>query len=341
MDKIASIIRSDAESIISRVDLSPLAGKFVVVTGATGLIGTYVLACLDTFGKCKTVVRVASKEPPMDHPSQHFCKKWIWIARDLSQPANLCCFPDYIFYGAGYGQPAKFTADPLTTLGINTTGLASTLTTLQDGGRAIYMSSSEIYSGCNHPPFHEGDIGTTTPQHPRGCYIEAKRAGEAILAAFKKEKPRSHFVSARVALAYGPGTKKDDGRALNQFVKQAIVERKIALMDSGQVLRTYCYVSDTVEMLLKAWLYGRFDVYNVAGKSKTTIANLARKIGEHAGGIEVAIPPSNSSGWGDAPDTVSIDTRLIEGEFPKSSWVDLDEGLKRTIEWQRILYGMV
>ena len=222
MDNITEIIRDDAKSIISRVDLSPLEGKFVVVTGATGLIGTYILACLDTFGKCKTVLRFARHEPHPGQPSAHFCSKWAWTIQDLSDPrfSNLgrWGWPDYVFYAAGYGQPAKFINNPLTTIGINTTGLTGLLTSMSAGGRALYVSSSEIYSGHTKPPFCEHEVGTTSPQHPRGCYIESKRCGEAICAAYNLENRRNKALAARVALAYGPGTKKDDDRAINQFI---------------------------------------------------------------------------------------------------------------------------
>jgi len=340
MDKITDIIRRDAKGIVERVDLSPLAGKFIVVTGATGLIGTYILACLDAFGKCKTVVKVATQEPHPSHPAYEFCKKWIWAARDLSNSTHrsLCCRMDYLFYAAGYGQPAKFMANPLTTIGLNTDGLAETLGSLYDGGRALYVSSSEIYSGNTKPPFNENDVGTTSPQHPRGCYIEAKRCGEAICSAYNTENPKNFAVAARVALAYGPGTKKDDDRAINQFIRQAIMDRKIVLKDAGQVIRNYCYITDTVEFLLNMWLRGTYPVYNVGGKSKVTIASLARQIGALC---NVAVEVPFTSDCVAAPDNVTLDMRQSELEFCKSYYVPLHEGLQRTIEWQRILYSQI
>ncbi|MGV0949101.1 MAG: NAD-dependent epimerase/dehydratase family protein [Azonexus sp.] len=338
MDNIAKIIRHDAEGIVSRVNLSQLEGKVIVVTGASGLIGTYVLACLDVFGKCKAVVKFAQNEPHPDHPASHFCKKWIWAAQDLAVRKLDWMFPDHLFYAAGFGQPAKFTAKPVTTIGLNTTGLISALNAMHDGGRALFVSTSEIYSGHLKPPFCEHEVGTTTPQHPRGCYIEAKRCGEAICHGYNIEHPSRLATAARVALAYGPGTKKDDDRAINQFIRQAIVERKITLKDAGQVIRNYCYISDAVEFMLNIWLHGKYEVYNVGGKSKVTIASLARKIGEICD-VPVEIPSTMSDLA--APDNVTLDMRQAEGEFGKTTYVPLDDGLRRTIEWQRILYGQV
>lgn len=338
--KITDIIRNDAESVVRRVNLEPLAGKRVLVTGASGLIGTYVLACLDVFGKCKSVVKMATQEPPLAHPARQFCSKWIWAANDLANPIHRHTDfdQDYLFFAAGYGQPDKFTSNPLTTIGVNTGGLTQCLSDLNDGGRALYVSSSEIYSGHPKPPYNENDVGTTSPQHPRGCYIEAKRCGEAICSAYNTTNTRNKVIAARVALAYGPGTKTNDGRVLNQFIRQAINDRHIIMLDAGMAVRTYCYITDTIEFLLNMWVHGRYEVYNCGGKSKVTIARLARLISEICD-CQLTIPPTDFDPA--APAAVSLDMRLAEAEFSKNTYVSLEDGLRRTIEWQRILYGSV
>jgi len=342
MDNITAIIREDAKSLISRVNLEPLRNKNVVVAGASGLIGTYVMAVLDTWGGCRIIYPVSTDYVKMGTAAYEFTTNHAPIRVDLSKQCAVSMLPpfDYGFYGAGYGQPAKFTANPLGTLAINTSGLRQALDSLLVGGRLLYVSSSELYSGHPKPPFREDEIGSTNPQHPRGCYIEGKRCGEAICASYNVENRRSRAVSARVALAYGPGTKKDDDRAINGFIRQAIVDRHIKLRDAGQVIRNYCYISDTVEFLLNIWLRGIYDVYNVGGKSKVTISALARKIGEICD-VPVDIPHTSGFDMSDAPDNVTLDMRLSEGEFGKVDYLSLEEGLRKTIAWQRILYGQV
>jgi hypothetical protein len=85
-------------------------------------------------------------------------------------------------------------------------------------------------------------------------------------------------MSARIALAYGPGTKKHDTRVLNQFIEKALVQKRIELLDSGEATRTYCYIDDVVEMLWNIVLRGNQEVYNVGGHSVTSIADLAMRI---------------------------------------------------------------
>lgn len=340
MDKITEIIRLDAAEIVSRVNLEPLRNKTVVITGATGLIGTYVMSVLDAWGGCRLIYPVSTDYPKMGTAAYEFSARHALIRVDMSKQCDRPMLPpsDYGFYAAGYGQPAKFTVKPLSTLAVNTSGLRQALDSTLAGGRLLYVSSSEIYSGHTKPPFCEHEVGSTAPQHPRGCYIEAKRCGEAICSAYNLENRRNRATAARVALAYGPGTKPDDDRAINQFIRQAIVERRIKLKDAGQVIRNYCYIADAVEFMLNIWLHGKYDVYNVGGKSKVTIASLARKIGEMCD-VPVEVPATMDSLA--APDNVTLDMRLAEGEFGKTEYTPLEEGLRKTINWQRILYGQV
>ena len=339
MDKIADAIMQDARAIAHRVDLTPLLNRTVLVTGATGLIGTYVMAVLKAYGGCRSVYPVATRAPSIASAAGVVCRGYRFIESDLSQysftyPAQF----DYGFFGAGYGQPKKFTDAPLRTLALNTTGLMSILEGMNQGGRLLFASTSEIYSGHTKPPFSEHEVGTTSPQHPRGCYIEAKRCGEAICSAYNLENRRDKALAARIALAYGPGTRPDDDRAINQFIRQAILDRKIVLKDAGQVIRNYCYIADTIELLFNIWLHGRYEVYNVGGKSKVTIAALARKIGELCD-VPVEVPGHTENIA--APDNVTLDMRQAEAEFLKSDYTPLEDGLRRTISWQKILYGKV
>ena len=109
-------------------------------------------------------------------------------------------------------------------------------------------------------------------------------------------------------------------------------------MDSGQAKRTYCYVSDAVEIMWNILLFGKQPIYNVGGFSATTIASLAENIGKILK-AEVSIPEADT-GLSGAPDDVRLDMSLVRKEFNKlqSDYTSLESGLKNTIEWQRELY---
>mgnify|MGYP001565156701 CR=1 FL=1 len=270
--------------------------KTLLLTGATGLIGTNFL---------KTM------------PSDVF-------VFGIGKEDNVAMYPmaDYIIHAGGYGQPAKFMADELATICVNTKTTLELLRKLKPDGKFLFISTSEVYSGAE-PPYKETDIGTTTPTHPRACYIESKRCGETICMAYRR---MGYDVKiARLCLAYG-ATRKGDARVLNQLIEHGM-DGKIQLLDKGNSVRTYCYVEDAVGMMWDILLYGTQPLYNVGGYSKTTIAGLARKIGKILG-AEVFLGKENKE---DAPEEVSVDVSLYEKEFGKRELVDLETGLKKTI----------
>jgi nucleoside-diphosphate-sugar epimerase len=205
---------------------------------------------------------------------------------------------------------------------------------LEKNGSFLYVSTSEVYSGNKILPHKEEYIGTTDPYHPRASYIEAKRAGETICNIYREMGINAS--SARLSLAYGPGTKAEDQRVINQFIQRAIITKKISLQDMGEALRTYCYITDAIEIMLNIIYKGNKSVYNVAGESRTSIADLAKVIG-----LILKVPvefPSNILKKDDAPEDVSSSLELIKKDFGKDEFIPLEVGLKNTIEWQKQIY---
>jgi UDP-glucuronate decarboxylase len=294
------------------IDLSTLRGKDILIAGATGLIGSHLAQQAGLAG--------ANVYQPRAHGLDYRCLEGM----------------DIVIHAAGYGQPSRFMNKPIETIQVNTNLTIHLLQCLKSGGTFLFCSSSEIYSGL-HKMASESDIGTTTPQHPRGAYIEGKRAGEAIVHAYRNAGINA--MSARIALAYGPGTKKHDTRVLNQFIEKALTKGKIELLDSGDATRTYCYIDDVVETLWSIILRGKQEVYNVGGYSVTSIANLAKRIGALTG-AEVVIPEV-SNGLIGAPSEVRMDLTRTKMAFWKTEYVDLNDGLDRTIQYQRGLYEQV
>lgn len=340
MHKLAEFIHTDASNTCRGLDLAALRGARVLVTGASGLLGTYFVTALSTataaLGLGTRIIAVTQSSPLpyfrelLDSPFTE-C-----ITGDLTTESFCRALPeaDFVIHAAGYGQPAKFLANPVKTIQLNTTATVSLSTRLRPGGRFLFLSTSELYSGLARTPCREEDIGTTTPDHPRGCYIEAKRCGEAICHALRKLGVTATI--ARVALAYGPGARSDDTRVLNHIVRKAL-DGNISLLDAGTAKRTYCYVTDAVELMLSMILKGNAAVYNVGGRSRTTIAELAETVGRYLH-VPVSYPVTDSRLAG-APDDVCLDMSAAENEFGKHRYVSMEDGLARTIEWQRILLG--
>lgn len=337
----SDIIGQDVARICEAVDLKSLQGRDILITGASGLIGTYLVACLAHLQNRGLKMRVYAQmrsEPPA-HLARAFEGAPFEVLRlDLADFRAYRELPavDVVIHAAGYGQPGRFLTHPAATLALNTSGTAALLERLRGReGRFLFISSSEIYSGLNKEFLAEADIGTTTPEHPRACYIEGKRCGEAICNAFRAQGRLAR--SARVALAYGPGTRKHDQRALNSFIEQALCRKRIELRDAGQAIRTYGYIGDTVETLWRILLFGREPVYNVGGRSTVSILELAQLIGKMTGAaVSSPAVPAQLAG---APEKVRLDLSRVEREFGRRPYVSLDEGLGKTIAWQRQLYA--
>ena len=341
MNKIDTIIKEDVQKIINSVDFRILENKSILVTGASGLLGTYFIACLDSVANSKypprRIVATIQSELP-SHLSNiesdgriEFCRGDLTENDFLDQLEQF----DFIIHAAGYGQPGKFMDNKLKTIMLNTSTTISLFDHLNKNGHFLFLSTSEVYSGSLRSPFSEEEIGTTNTTHPRSCYIEAKRCGEAICNVQRENGIATS--SARLALAYGPGTRRDDKRVINSFIQRAILESKISLQDLGTAVRTYCYITDAIEILFNILFRGKHPIYNVGGKSRTSIENLANCIAEHVG-VSVHLPDSEFSIIG-SPDDVHLNMTLAEQEFGKKEYVGLVEGLTRTIEWQKILYN--
>ena len=336
---VENLIINDIEKKLLYFDPSFFRNKSILITGASGLIGTYILAYIAFLNKQN--LNINGYAHSFSEPSLHMkellrCGKVKHIKADLSDTEQYQKLPevDIVIHAAGYAQPTLFMANPLTTISINVTATIALLKRVKSGGTFIFISSAEVYCGQEVVPFNEEQIGVSTPYHPRSSYIEGKRCGEAACAAARKEGMRA--ISIRLGDIYGPGTRANDKRALNSFIQKALVNNKIELLDQGLAKRTYFYITDAVESIINIIISGKESVYNVGGESVTSISELAKLIGSITG-VEVYVPNDNKKIIG-SPATLQLNTERLQKEFGCKKYVELSDGLRRTIEWQKLLY---
>ena len=337
MSKLAEMILKNAEHILKNIDLCELNGKSILITGASGLLGIHMLACLKKIQpaiKPDLVAAVINREPlPYLKEMTDYPQARIYQG-DLSDVEFCKSLPmaDVIIHTAGYGQPIRFMENAIKTLKINTLAMYMLFDKLMPGGKFLFISTSEVYTGLSRPPFREKQIGTTNTDHPRSCYIEGKRCGEAIVNAQCALGVNAKY--ARLALAYGPGTRLDDKRVISSFIEKGF-EGKIMLMDYGKAMRAYLYVTDAVEILWKILLTGKQYVYNVGGISRKTIGEMAQTLGAIMN-VPVIFPyyPQEIAG---GPKEAWLDMTRVEQEFGKSEYVSLEDGLKQTVQWYNLL----
>ena len=338
-NKLCEIIEEDIFPITNLVDFSEINNKTVLITGASGLIGIYLLASLkkviERFSYSVNVIAVMQSKP-LFYMNEFLNPKYVKIyCGDLTDYDFAFSLPnaDYIIHAAGYAQPGKFLEKPEKTIKLNAFVTQVLCEKLNKTGKLLFISTSELYSGLSNPPFNENQIGNTNTTHPRSCYIDSKRCGEAICNAFKTYGIQAK--SARLSLAYGPGTRKGDKRVLNSFIERAL-NGKLTMMDHGSAKRTYCYISDAIEIMWNILFKGKEAIYNVGGNSKITIRELAECISKNLN-VPLEFPKDDKELSG-APVDVCLDMTRVKEEFGKIKYIDFNKGLRRTIDWQKELY---
>ena len=338
-NNIFNLIINDISTVYNYKNYKFLKNKRILITGATGLLGQYFIGfflnSLQSKFKPQKITLVHKSDLPF---YLKFLKKnkFFDIKKINLSSKNVNKLKkkyDYIIHSATYAQPSEFIRNAHETINLNTYVTYKLIKLLKHNGRFLFISSSEIYSGIKKKNINEDFNGNTNPNHIRACYIESKRCGEAIVNEFRKKK--IHAVSARLCLAYGPGFKINDGRVLSQFIKKCITQRKIKIIKGQNNLRSYIYITDVIKMLLNIFFKGKKNVYNVGGNSKVTILNLGKKISKLTSAKFLS--KKNDKSNDGAPEFAKIDIKRYEKEFGKLKFVNLNDGLEKTIDWYKKL----
>lgn len=343
MDKI---IYEDCLEYLSQIDLSPLRGKTVLITGANGLIGSYLIYFLylaNIQQNLDVKIIAVSKHSPNKKLQDIFNDKgnYVFYSTDLAHSdLNLPWKTDYIIHAATYAQPEIFMTNYSETIRLNIYVTENLLKKAKsDGSKLLFLSSSEVYGNpdSEHIPTPEDYPGLCSPLSIRSIYSESKRTGETLCCAYKKFESLDVKI-ARISMSYGPGLTIYDKRVMGQFLKQALLEKKIAMLDDGSKIRTFCYVADCAVMLLYVLLYGKDYVYNIGGKDRITIRQLAEEICRQTGSsLIVADQQLSSKEIKNSPDVVELNITKVLSEFDLPPFTPLKKGLARTIKWNQTL----
>lgn len=331
-----SIIEEDILKIKKSIKIPNLKNKKILITGASGLVGVYLSLFFKSLKEEYDLEIYCWVKNDIDKNFEFVFNDLNIIQSDITNIKSFENIPifDIIFHCSGYGQPSKFLENEIKTIEINTFSTINLLNKLNKNGKFLFVSTSEIYSGIDSKEITENMIGNTNTNHVRSCYIEGKRCGESICNSYIKQGYDVKIV--RLSLAYGPGTKKNDGRVLNSLIQKSIFNDKISLLDNGEAIRTYCYITDVIEMFLNILFFGKDIVYNVGGESVISIFDLANLISKKT--KKYVELPNNSTPLEGNPKVVNISIEKYLKEFEKNDFLNLDVGLDRTIKWQRKIY---
>lgn len=306
----------------------------VLVTGGAGFIGSHL--CEELLKKgyqvvCLDNLVTGSEENIKDlknNPNFEFIKA------DVTKDTNPDLNVQYIFHLASPASPADFDKIPEEIALTNSLGTLNVLKLAQKTkARVLIASTSEVYGDPKEHPQKETYWGNVNSFGPRSCYDESKRFGETLTYIYLQK----HGIDARIVRifnTYGPKMRKNDGRAVSNFINQALEGKEITIYGDGESTRSFCYVSDMVEGLIKLMFTEglKGEVVNIGNPEEYKIIDLAKKIKDLIGSkSEIVFKPALPDDPQQRKPDITKAKKLLSWE-PK---VSVDEGLKKTIEFYR------
>lgn len=281
------------QAIAQTINFEKIFNKTIMITGASGLIGSYlvdVLLCANRISSAGLVIIAVGRN--LHRLQERFSSvktnALIYLEQDVNETIQADFEIDYIIHAAGNAFPAAFNADPVGTMLSNIIGTINLLDygKSHNAERLLYVSSGEVYGkmDINNVRFNEADSGYVDPVQVRSCYPSSKRAAENLCVSYTKQY-NLDTVIVRPCHTYGPSATKYDNRANVQFVNNALNNHNIILNSAGTQMRSYCYVSDMVSAILTVMINGKScEAYNIANcDSKITIAEFANIIAQNTG----------------------------------------------------------
>lgn len=357
------------EAIQSTVNFKVLFGRTFLITGASGLIASFLIDLLFYANETmqagiKVYALVRNRECAarrfrsiMEHPDFHL------IVQDVCEPLTFNGKADYVIHAAGDGYPKAFREHPVETMLPALVGTWQLLEYIRKIGdtRLLYVSSGEVYGSgreegfigswdrCSRNPgeglesrireifgssgFTETDSGYVDTMQSRSCYPSAKRAAETLCASYHAEYGVDTVV-ARLSHVYGPNISEKDNRAAAQFFRDVLGGRDVVLKSQGEQMRSYTYVADCVSAVLTVLIKGTAgEAYNISNPdAKATIAEFAQMTAE-AGRQKClfAVP-----GRADVQESTPISCAVLNSEKLQGlGWkgtYDVSRGIRHTLE---------
>jgi dTDP-glucose 4,6-dehydratase len=241
---------------------------------------------------------------------------------------------DAVLHLASLPSPVDYLNHPIQTLKVGALGTHKALGLAKAmGARFLLASTSEVYGDPQVHPQPEDYWGNVNPVGPRGVYDESKRFAEALTMAYH----RHHGIETRIARifnTYGPRMRLEDGRVVPNFIRQAMLGEPLTVYDDGTRTRSFCYVSDLVEGLVRLLMSPEIYPVNLGNPNEMTILEFAHKVLDATGSrSEIVFVHPRDERTKDDPMVRQPDIAKARRVLGWEPVVTLEEGLSRTVDW--------
>src|SRR5438067_13518009 len=302
-----------------------------VITGAAGFIGSHLSEALLDRGY--SVIGVYNLLPGRTENIAHLSNRdFTFIKHDVTNYIYIDGPVDVVLHWASPASPIDYLELPIPTLKVGALGTHKALGLAKaKSAKFVIASTSEVYGDPLEHPQKETYWGNVNPVGPRGVYDEAKRFAEAMTMAYHRYHGLDTKI-VRIFNTYGPRMRLHDGRAVPAFMSQALRGEDVTIFGSGKQTRSFCYVSDLVEGIVRLMESKENDPVNIGNPHEMTIEAIARTIIRMTGSKSQIVfrPLPEDDPKVRQPDITRA--RTILGWEPK---VSLEEGLTKTLEYFR------
>ena len=342
------IYMKDLETAFNNItDRDSLKNSRIFITGATGLIGSFIADMLMwaniKLGFNISLCLMGRSEDRLKKrfPTELYKITPDFYVGDIMNPIRLTGDYDYVIHCAGNAYPAAFVNRPSETIKAAVTGMENVIRLCECNkkGRMVLISSGEVYGNGNSTAMKENDYGYIDITSSRASYPEGKRISEVLLASYIYEGKIDGTI-ARLCHTYGPCYSQGDNRAGTEFLMLAAKGKDIVMKSKGSQLRSYCYIADCASGIMTALLKGNSgEAYNVANKdSVVSIAQLANTVASAAGtNVIFKLPDNEEKKYATPVDMAVLDETKLKNIGYRPVY-DIETGVRHSIDIIRGCY---
>ncbi len=301
-----------------------------LITGGAGFLGSHV--CEFLLDRGWDVICVDNEATGTQKNIQHLLKdrRFQFVRADVSSELRFSGTLEYVLHFASPASPPDYLALPIETLRVGSAGTYNALQLAEEKrSKFLIASTSECYGDPEVSPQPETYWGHVNPVGPRSVYDEAKRFSEALTMAFHRKRGVDTRI-VRIFNTYGPRMRLNDGRALPNFIYQALTGKPMTVYGDGSQTRSFCYVSDLIDGIYRLMQSNEHYPVNVGNPQEITILEFAERIKQLTGSaVPIIFEPLPQDDPKQRRPDISKARTLLNWE-PK---VSLQEGLERTLPY--------